>query len=270
MNSSKAMDDTGTIPELQLGGTGSELVVCPDAFHVAQAAARRFVHAAGSFIASEGSFSVALAGGNTPRGLYRQLASSEFRSQVDWQKIHLFWGDERAVPVDQPDSNFRMAQCELLGHIPIPPVNVHRMEADRPELEAAIQQYERLLQRYLRLDSRGFPRFHFIILGIGRDGHTASLFPESPELHEASRWVTTTVSPVLGNLRMTLTLPLLNAAHQVLFLVTGADKAEVLGAVITNPGDLSLPAGLVTAPDGRRTIIADEEAAVRVAGEGLK
>ncbi len=259
------MVDAGTIHSVQPGGTRLELVVRPDAAQVAQAAASRFVEASRQFIAQDDSFCVALAGGNTPGKLYRLLATSEFRSQVDWGKVQLFWGDERAVPRDHPDSNFGMVQRALLSHVPIPPENIHRMEAEHPEPKTTVRQYEQFLRQYLRLDGRGFPRFHLILLGIGSDGHTASLFPGTQELHETSRWVTTSVSPTLGNRRMTLTLPVLNAAHKVMFLVAGPDKAEILRAVLTKTSHHPLPAQLVTVPEGFRTVLADEAAAALVA-----
>ncbi len=252
---------------LQRSGFRSELVIWPDRAKVARSAARYFVEAARESTTREGVFSVALAGGNTPRELYRLLATDEFRTQVDWARVRLYWGDERAVPVDHPDSNFGMTRHELLEHIPVPSANVHRMEAEQPELEAAADRYEKLLRRHVPVDSYGFPCFHLVLLGIGSDGHTASLFPRSRSLGETSRWVTTTVSPTMRNRRMTLTLPVLNAAHHVLFLVAGADKAEILHTVLRKVSDPRLPAQLVTVPRGRRMVIADEAAAALVAEE---
>lgn len=265
------MDDAGTTPKANRSPLAREvrpgLLVCADAAGVARAAARQFVEWAWQFIAREGSFFVALAGGNTPRELYRLLASEEFRPQVDWAKVHLFWGDERAVPPDHAESNYGMARRELLVHIPMLNANVHRMEADRPNLGRAAQDYEEVLRRHLRLDSRGFPRFHLILLGLGRDGHTASLFPGNRKARDTSRWVSTPLVPKLGSRRMTLTLPVLNAAHNVLFLVTGAEKAEALRDVLAGTSDPPLPAQLVTVPDGRRIFLADEAAAALVARE---
>ncbi len=255
------MHDAGATRSVLPPGIPPELRICPDAPEVARAAARQFVEWAWQSIAGEGLFCVALAGGNTPRELYRLLATSEFRTQVDWVKVHLFWGDERAVPPDHPESNYGMARRELLVRVPIPSGNVHRMEADRPNLGRAAQEYEEVLRRYLKLDARGFPRFHLILLGLGREGHTASLFPGSRKLRETSRWVSTPLVRKLGSRRVTLTLPVLNAAHQVLFLVTGAEKAEALRNVLEGTTDPPLPAQLVTVPHGRRMFVVDEAAA---------
>lgn len=263
------MDDAGTtrssLPhEIQPG-----VLVCPDDVGVARAAARQFVEWAWQFIAREGRFSVALAGGNTPREMYRVLATPEFRTQVDWSKVHLFWGDERTVAADHVESNYGMARRELLVRVAIPPANVHRMEADRPDLGRAAEDYEEILRNCLQLDSRGIPRFHLILLGVGRDGHTASLFPESRRLRHTSRWVSTPVVSKLRTRRMTLTLPVLNAAYNVMFLVTGVEKASILQAVLDGKTDPPLPSQLVTVPNGRRIFLVDEAAASLLAREAL-
>jgi len=259
------MDDAGAIPSANRSLLPPEVQpgvrVCPDAPAVARAAARLFVEWAWQFIAREGAFCVALSGGSTPRELYRLLATDEFRTQVDWAKVHLFWGDERAVPPDHPESNYGMARREMLLRVPIPSANVHRMEAERPNLGRAAQDYEAILRRFLPLDARGFPRFDLILLGLGPDGHTASLFPGTRRLRDTSRWVSTPLHPKFGSRRMTLTLPALNAAHRVLFLVTGAEKAAVLRDVLEGTHDPLLPAQLVTVPDGRREFLVDQAAA---------
>ncbi|MBI3670677.1 MAG: 6-phosphogluconolactonase [Acidobacteria bacterium] len=243
------------------------VLVCSDEIGVARAAARQFVEWAWQRIARDAMFNVALAGGNTPQEFYRVLATSEFRTQVDWGKVQLFWGDERAVPPVHPDSNYGMARRELLVRIPIPPGNVHRMEAEQPVIGRAAEDYEEVIRRLLPLNLSGFPRFHLMLLGIGKDGHTASLFPGARRLRHTSRWVSTPQAPQLGTRRMTLTLPVLNAAYQVLFLVTGADKAEALQAVLEGKNDPPLPAQLVTVPDGRRMFLVDEAAARLLARE---
>ncbi len=267
------MDDAGTTPSASSAALPREIRpgvrVCADAAAVARVAARRFVEWAWQFIAREKSFCVALAGGETPRELYRLLATPEFRKQVDWAKVHLFWGDERAVPPDNPESNYGMVRRELLLRIPIPPGNVHRMEADQPNLGRAAQEYEDTLRRYLRLDANGIPRFHLILLGLGADGHTASLFPGARKLRETLRWVSTPLHPKLHSRRMTLTLPVLNAAHQVLFLVTGAEKAAALRAVLEGTSEPPLPAQLVTVPGGRREFLVDETAAALLSREAI-
>ncbi|SRR5712692_887881 len=258
------MDDAGTTPSRSFGLAPREIRpgvrVCADAAEVARAAARLFVEWAWQFIAREKSFCVALSGGNTPREMYRLLGTPEFRAQVDWAKVHLFWSDERAVAPDHSESNYGMARHELLLRVPIPPGNVHRMEAERPNLGRAAQEYEDILRRHLRLDSNGLPRLHVILLGMGADGHTASLFPGSRQLRDTLRWVSTPVHPKFHSRRMTLTLPVLNAAHQVLFLVTGGDKAQALRDVLEGRSDPPLPAQLVKVPHGQRMFLVDQAA----------
>ncbi len=255
------MAETGANPKDRPREILPDVMVCADAECVARAAARWFVEWAWQGIARDGAFNVALAGGNTPRELYRLLATQEFRTQVDWGKVQLFWGDERCVPPDHPESNYGMARRELLVRIAIPPGNIHRMEAEHKNLGRAAQEYEKALRKHLALNAHGFPRFHLILLGLGQDGHVASLFPGSSGLRETLRWVSTPEVPQLKTRRMTLTLPVLNAARQVLFLAVGEDKAEPLRAVIAGAGDPPLPAQLVTAPEGRRIFLVDEAAA---------
>jgi len=255
------MDDAGTIRNILPREIRPGVLVCPDTESVARAASRYFVEWAWQAVARHGVFRVALSGGSTPRAFYRCLASDEYRLQVDWAKVHLYWGDERAVPPDDPESNYGMARTELLLRVPIPPGNVHRMEAERPELGRAAEAYEDLLRGAFERDTRGLPRFDLILLGMGSDGHTASIFPGTRSIRGTSRWVSTPWVPRLAKRRMTLTLPVLNAAHRVLFLVAGAEKAETLRDVLERPLDPPLPAQLVIVPEGKRTFLVDEAAA---------
>jgi 6-phosphogluconolactonase len=232
---------------------------------VARAAARLFVDYAWQAIAKDGQFFVALSGGSTPQLLYGFLASDEFRGQVDWAKVHVFWGDERAVPPTHPNSNCGMARRELLVRVPIPQGNVHRMEAEKPNIGRAAHEYEEVLRKNLELDDRGFPRFHLIFLGMGPDGHTASLFPGTRVTQQTSRWVSTPMVAKLNARRMTLTLPVLNAAHRVLFLVVGAEKAETFRVVLEGKADPPLPAQMVQPREGLRLFLVDEAAAVLLA-----
>lgn len=236
-------------------------MVCPDATTVARAAARFFVEWAWQSIARHGAFRVALAGGETPRAMYRTLAEAEYRLQVDWAKVHVYWGDERCVPPDHPDSNYGMARAELLLRVPIPPQNVHRMQAERSDLGRAAEAYEEVLRKDLERDSHGFSRFDLILLGMGADGHTASLFPGTRGVRGTSRWVSTPKDPRTGLRRMTLTIPVINAAARVLFLVTGAEKAATLRAVLHHEQNPPLPAELVVVQEGQRLFLVDELAA---------
>ncbi len=240
------------------------VIVCPDAGSVAQLAASRFVQLCYQFAEVEGRYCVALAGGSTPLPLYRLLAAEPLCERIPWSRVHLFWGDERAVPPDDPDSNYGAALRELLTKVPLPAENVHRMPADQTDLERAAHEYADRLRLHLPLDTAGYPRFHLILLGIGTDGHTASLFPGTHELENTVAWVVTTVAPGEADKpaarRMTLTLPVLNQAHQVIFLVTGKEKAAVLKQVVLGPF-AGLPAQLVHPRNGKRLILADAAAA---------
>jgi 6-phosphogluconolactonase len=255
------MDDAGAnlnvLPREILPG----VLLCSSQAEVARAAARRFVDWAWQAIAQQGHFHVALSGGSTPRELYRLLATNEFRAQVDWPRVHLFWGDERAVPPDNPESNYGMARRELLLRVPIPPGNVHRMEAEDPNIGRAAHNYETALRRTLEIDHRGFPTFHLILLGMGPDGHTASLFPGSRIVRETARWVSTPMVSKFGTRRMTLTLPVLEAARRILFLVTGAEKAATLRTVLCEHPDPPLPAQMVVPRQGERIFLVDAAAA---------
>ena len=237
------------------------VLVCADGQALARAAARLFVEAAWQAIAKDKKFCVALSGGKTPAAFFRILATPEYRAQVDWQRVHLFWGDERPVPPESEESNYGMARRELIIRVGIPSANVHRMHAEDENIGHAAQAYEDTMRRVLPRTDHGFPRFHLIFLGVGPEGHTASIFPGVRGLRDTSRWVSTPMVPKVGTRRMTFTLPVLNAAERVAFLMGGPDKAEILLEVLTVKHDPPLPAQLVTVPDGKRTILCDEDAA---------
>jgi 6-phosphogluconolactonase len=263
------MADTGGIRK----GVPQEILpgvhVYPDPAEVARGAARYFVDYAWQSIAKDGRFMVALSGGNTPRQMLGLLAADEFRGQVDWAKVHVFWSDERAVPPASPESNYGMARRELLIRIPIPEVNVHRMEAEKANIGRAAHEYEEVLRKYLDLDDRGFPRFHLIYLGMGKDGHTASLFPGTRVLRQTSRWVSTPMVTKLNMRRMTLTLPVLDAAKRIVFLVVGSEKAEILHTVLQGKSDPPLPAQLVQPRDlGLKLFLVDKAAAAMLTPDG--
>jgi 6-phosphogluconolactonase len=254
------MADTGITLNSQPREIQPGVFVYADAAAVARAAARQFVEWAWQSISRHGDFQVALAGGNTPQEMYRQLATPEFRSQVDWAKVQVFWGDERCVPPDHAESNYGIARRELLLRVPVPPANVHRMEAERASVGRAAQDYEDVLRANLDLNASGFPRFHLILLGLGLDGHTASLFPDNRRLRETTRWVSTPVVHRLHARRMTLTLPVLNAAYAAMFLVVGDEKAEILQAVLEGKRQPPYPSQRVTLPEGRRIFLVDQAA----------
>ena len=219
--------------------------VLPDAAAVAEATADRLLAAARAAIEERGIFRVALSGGSTPKRVYPLLLEPERRDAVDWARVELFWGDERSVPPDHPESNFGIAYQMLIAQLPnVRPDRVHRMPAEAPDIAAAALSYESELR--LAFGARGTepPAFDLIWLGMGPDGHTASLFPNTEALTESDRWVVANRVEAQDTWRMTLTYPVLNAARQVLFVVTGADKAGALRAI--RAGGSGLPAEGVT------------------------
>jgi 6-phosphogluconolactonase len=240
----------------------AEFVVLQDAAAVARETAERFVAAAAAAIAERGRFSVALSGGSTPKAVYPLLVSQPLVSRVDWSRVEFFWGDDRSVPPDDPESNFGVAQQMLISHLPgVGPDSVHRMPADAADRDAAAAAYADEIVRVLGGSSSQPPVFDLVWLGMGADGHTASLFPDSEALDVSDRWVVANWAPRLASWRMTLTFPVLDAARQALFVVTGGDKADALRQV--RSGSSELPAGRV---DAERTIWLVDAAAAGEAG----
>jgi 6-phosphogluconolactonase len=243
---------------------GAEVVVVAGEEELAREAVRRFVELAREAVDSRGRFSVALAGGSTPGGAYRLLAEMPWQAQVPWQDVHLFWGDERCVPPDDPASNYRLAQRTFIDRVPIPSDNVHRVLGElKPQ--AAARAYDLELQRYF---CGPLPRLDLVILGVGRDGHTAALFPGSPSLEESKEVVAAVRAEYEGRpaWRVTLTLAAINASRQVLFLVGGQAKAAIVASVLGSAeGDL--PAQQVCPVAGRVTWLLDTAAAAGLAGE---
>src|SRR5882762_11172869 len=221
----------------------ADVAVLPSAAALADAAAARFVAAAGDAISSRGQFIVALSGGSTPRVTYRQLATEALVSKVMWSRVHVLWGDERCVPPDHAESNYRMARETLLDRVPIPAANVHRIHGeDDPTTAAGV--YETTLRALLRID--------LVLLGLGEDGHTASLFPGSAAVHEQTRWVMAARANATSMWRITLTPAVINAATEVLFLVSGAAQAGILSRVLEGPrGPDELPAQAIAPSNGR-------------------
>jgi 6-phosphogluconolactonase len=210
---------------------------------LAEDAARRFAEEGAKAIQERGRFSVALAGGSTPKALYELLAAG-YRSTIDWEKVHAFFGDERTVPPDHQDSNYRMAYEALLSRIPVG--SVHRMRGELDPSEAAT-----LYEGELKCFFGGPPRFDLVLLGIGEDGHTASLFPGTPALEVTDRWVVENPVEKLGTVRITLTVPAVNMAKRVIFLVAGEGKAGVLEEILEGDGDPhEYPAKLIRLGDG--------------------
>lgn len=224
--------------------------VLPDAAAVQRAAAEEFAARTAAAVRAHGVASVALSGGSTPRGLHALLAdpSGPFRARVPWAQLEVFWGDERCVPPGAPDSNYRMVRETLLAGAPVPEGNVHRIRAEEGATAAALA-YEEELRAHFCLREGAVPRFDLVLLGIGEDGHTASLFPGSAALRERRLLAIAARSPRPPLERVTLTLPVLNAASCVVFLASGTGKAEAVAAVLRRR-DMSRPAALVRPEKG--------------------
>lgn len=204
---------------------------------------------------------VALAGGSTPRGLYQLLTGEPYRSQLSWEYLRVFWGDERTVPPDHHESNFRMAEEALLSQVPVPARQVFRMEGELPAGEAAAR-YEAVLREQFRLSPGEFPKFDLILLGMGSDGHTASLFPGTSAVTESHKLVAAPWVEKLHTHRVTLTPPVLNAAKHVVLLVSGQDKATALHAVLEGPSEPDrYPAQVINATAGNVVWLINQDAA---------
>lgn len=226
-------------------------------------AAAEFVTAqAVAGLAARGRFVVALAGGSTPRGLYERLARAPWRDRIDWSRVHVFWGDERCVPPTHAESNYRMAREALIDHVPLNPVHVHRMRGEDVPDSAACT-YETELRAELEAVTHGGPGvLDLVLLGLGADGHTASLFPGMPSGRLTTRWVVAEHVDTTRGWRLTLTPPIINAARAVLFLVAGEDKAVALAAVLEGPARPSaLPAQRITGGGSQVTWLVDRAAA---------
>lgn len=248
-----------------MNGQRPEIIVLPDAEVLADAAARRLAEFLRQAVAERGWCTIALSGGSTPRALYQRLARPPVRDEIDWSRIHLFWGDERVVPPDHPESNYRMTREAMLDHLPIPPDNVHRISTERGPDEAA-EQYEAELRHVFGVHPGETPEFDLILLGIGADGHTASLFPHTAALAVSDRLVVANPVPQLGTTRVTLTAPVLQAARWVLVLAVGPDKAEAVARAIESPENIDeTPAQLLRHARGRVTWMLDRAAASRLA-----
>jgi 6-phosphogluconolactonase len=242
----------------------------PGAADVAGAAAEEIAAAAARAVAERGRFAIALAGGTTPRRLYELLADpgAPFRARVPWDRTHVFFGDERHVPPDHPESNYGMAREALLAHVPA--ASVHRMRGEDPDADRAARAYESDLASFFGADAGGPPPpLDLVLLGLGPDGHTASLFPGSDALRERRRWVVAPLVERLRARRITLTLPVLERAREVLFVVAGEEKAGALArALAARPGGDPPPAALVRPATGALVWIADEAAASRLGAGG--
>jgi len=239
----------------------SEIQICSDNSQLICTAADYVLHHTAEAIKNHGSASIALAGGSTPKALYALLASTPYRELLDWTRIHVFWGDERHVPADHPESNYRMAQEAMLSKVPIPPAQIYRIEGERSKAEDAAEVYEKLLVTHFHVPPQHVPRFDLVLLGLGPDGHTASLFPGTSTVHENSRWVMAPWVEKLKTHRITMTPVLLNHAAHIAFLVSGPDKSPALAAVLEGPfRPDEYPAQMIQPRDGTITWFLDRAA----------
>lgn len=234
--------------------------IAPDAATLFRAAADEFRRCANEAIRNYGRFCVALSGGSTPRRVYALLADDQNNSstQLPWNKIFIFFGDERHVPPEHPESNYRMANESLLSKVPVPQQNVYRVFGELDATEAA-QKYEDQLRSFFNLQPNEFPRFDLIMLGLGPDGHTASLFPGSKALEDNSHLVVANWVEKFQQYRITFTFPVLNHAAEVMFLVSGSDKSQILREILQSENEI-YPAQRVHPENGVLLWLVDQEA----------
>lgn len=234
---------------------------------LSQQAAEKFAGLANRAIASQGRFNVALSGGNTPRRLYEILAGSPYHDQIHWEDVYVFWGDERCLPADDPRSNSQMARQTLLNHVPVPASHLHPILGDLPAALAATH-YEAELQEFFGTQP---PIFDLILLGLGENAHTASLFPNTPVLGESERWVSEVYVTEQSMYRVTMTAPLINQAREVIFLVSGAEKAPALRSVLEGAHHpYEYPAQLIHPNGAHPTWLVDKAAAHKLTVEKME
>jgi len=239
-----------------------EVLILPDAAAITRRAADEFLNSANEAASQKGSFTVSLSGGSTPRALYALLSDDpSYRSKMPWNKIHFFFGDERHVPPDGADSNFRMANEALFSKGLVKPDQITRIKGEYSDTEKAALEYEQALRAYFKVKDGEYPRFDLVLLGMGDEGHTLSLFPGTRALHASNRIVVRNWIGKLFTERITLTAPAANQANRVIFLVTRADKAPALKAVLEGPYEPEqLPAQLIQPVNGKLLWLVDQAA----------
>jgi 6-phosphogluconolactonase len=239
-----------------------EIRILSDVNAIAKRAAHEFLQAATSAVSDKGSFTVALAGGSTPKALYSLLANdAALRSQLPWDKMYLYFGDERNVGPGHPESNFRMATEAMLSKVPVKPEQIFRIKGEYKDTAKAAQEYEQALRASFKIAEAQFPRFDLVLLGMGNEGHTASLFPGTKALHETKRLAVRNWVGKLYTDRITLTAPAINNAARVIFMVTGADKAPALKGVLEGPYEPEqLPAQMIQPSNGQLLWLVDTTA----------
>jgi 6-phosphogluconolactonase len=246
---------------------GATINICQNKEKLAEKLATHFVDLAKASIEADGRFTVALSGGSTPKALYSLLATDEYAKQIAWDKVFFFWGDERCVPHDSPDSNYRMVNEALLTKVPIPKANTFTTEGQEKNPEEAAKQYEQKLKEFFQLGANKYPAFDLVLLGLGPEGHTASMFPGSVALTEPQRIFMTVYVEKLSAFRLTLTLNAINAAKNVCFMVAGEDKADILSTIISQTARTSenkLPAACIQPSAGHLEWFIDRAASMKL------
>jgi len=211
-------------------------------------------------IETQGKFSMVLSGGSTPRGVYQCMGSVSYRNKFNWEKMHFFWSDERWVPPEDPKSNYRMASESLLTRVKIPSENIHPIQTTDGDLQESVRLYEKTISDFFKLRTNDFPRFDLILLGVGKDGHTASLFPGNPVLLVKDRLVFAVSEPRLSEQRITLTLPTINHAGMIFFLVSGDEKAAIVADVLGDKAPHIFPANEIAPSHGKLSWFLDKAA----------
>lgn len=240
----------------------TQVLVYPDLTALCRKAADHFMELAIRYARQSHQFSVVLAGGTTPRSFYTLLANDPYRSRIPWREIHFFWGDERWVSRDHPESNSRMADEVFLSQVPIPAENIHPIVVEQDDPVLSAEAYERTLQEFFKLKQGEAPSFDLVLLGLGEDGHTASLFPDSPVLTETDRLAAVARGTGSDRARVTLTLPVFNKAKNILWLVSGAKKKSIVQKIFSkNIKRRCLPAEMIQPKSGEVLWLMDQAAA---------
>jgi 6-phosphogluconolactonase len=246
-----------------------EIQIVENGEAVSRTAAEMMVSLALKKLKSKESFAVALSGGSTPKNMFAILANdAALREQMPWDSVHFFWGDERHVAPDHADSNYRMTNEAMLSRVPVPPENIHRIRAENPDAGKAAEDYEQELRGFFKLETEQLPAFDCVFLGMGPDGHTASLFPGTKALHERKQLVVSNWVAKFQSFRITLTAPVLNNADTVIFLVSGEEKAEPLRVVLEGQKQTSrFPSQLIEPTHGKLLWLVDRAAARKLRGK---
>jgi 6-phosphogluconolactonase len=250
-----------------MNSKSQKICILADTEAISRAAAETIIKDISDCLQARDTYSIALSGGSTPRRLYALLANdAKLREQIPWDRVHFFWGDERHVPPSHPHSNYRMADTALLSKVPIPSTNIHRIKAEDSDADKAAADYEHEIRRFLKIDAGQMPRFNCVLLGMGPDGHIASLFPGTSALEETNRLAVANWVEKFQSYRITLTVSVINNADRIIFLVSGEEKADTLKAVLEGDAKTAqFPVNIIQPTHGDVTWFLDQSAADRLA-----